>query len=508
MEVDKQVELWDTHQNESSNVIGGIFMSSNYPPFGNAPARPCQRCGNPLPPNEARCAYCGLMNTTSQPNNIVAQPSSGAAWGGPAPQQSFGSSQQGGQPWGQSPSAQPAQNNPFANSSVSRQSFSPPNQPLAPTNPYYGAPNQQSPTSNPFLGAAGQPTGTNGFGSSASQPQLYAQQSPSPTTGTFQNSGTNGFASPQQNGFIPNNAQGFSSSGFGQQPQQPITGNFTPPPNLHGFQTSGFTQSAPPNGFQQERPMSPPERKGGPNVRLSIAVIVLLVLVVGGGFGGYYYVKHNTVTTAQIIPTTVPTPTPTGNALFSDPFANNSKGWDLTTKAGAFSVKVGGGTMALEDDNNKLLWELIPGGKTFSDFYLTVDATLSKGTQSNGYGIYIRGSSAQTIDIATYYRFEIYGDGTFAIFKGTVDANGVSNSSFLVNYTNNPVIQKQGHVNHIAINAKGSTLTFYVNGQIVKIVTDNTYNTGSIALFVSNLPHTTPGAQATFAKLAIYPPQH
>ena len=485
-------------------------MSSNYPPFGNAPARPCQRCGNPLSPNEARCANCGLMNTPSQPNSAVAQPSSGAAWGGPAPQQSFGSGQLGRQPWGQPPSAPPAQNNPFANSTLSQQSFSSPNQPFAHPTPFYGSPNQQSPTANPFLGASGQPTGTNGFGSSPSQPPLYAQQPPLPTTGTLQNSATNGFVSPQQQqrGFSPNNAQGFSSTGFGQQPQQPNTGNFTPPPNLNGFQTAGLTQSAPPNGFQQGNPVPPPERKGVPNVRLIIAVIVLLLLVVGGSIGGYYYVKHNTATTALVTPTTVPTPTPTGNALFSDTFANNNKGWDLTTKAGEFSVKVGGGSMALEDDNNKLLWELIPGGKTFSDFYLTVDATLSKGTQSNGYGIYIRGSSAQTIDIATYYRFEIYGDGTFAIFKGTVDANGVSNSSFLVNYTNSPVIQKQGHVNHIAINAKGSTLTFYVNGQVVKIVTDNTYNAGSIALFVSNLPHTTAGAQATFANLAVYPPQH
>lgn len=480
-------------------------MSSNYPPFGNAPAWPCQRCGNPLPPNEARCVHCGLMNTPSQPNNVVAQSSSATAWGGPAPQQSFGSGQQGGQPWGQPPSVQPVQNNPFANSSASQQSFSSPNQPFAHTNPFYGSPNQQSPSTASFGGTHGQSTGTNGFGFSASQPPLYAQQSP--TTGTFPNSTTNGFVplQQQQNGFTPNNAPGFSPSGFGQQSQQPNTGNFTP--HMNGFQTGGFTQSAPPNGFQQERPVPPPERKGGPKVGLIITVIVLLILVVGGGIGGYYYMKHSDTPAAQSTPTTVPTPTPTGNALFSDTFANNNKGWDLTTKAGEFSVKVGGGSMALEDDNNKLLWELIPGGKTFSDFYMTVDATLSKGTQGNGYGIYIRGSSNQTIDIATYYRFELYGDGSFATFKGTVDATGISNSSVLVNYTNASVIQKQGHVNHIAINAKGSTLTFYVNGQIVKIVTDNTYNTGSIALFVSNLPHTTAGAQATFANLAIYPPQ-
>ena len=58
-----------------------------------------------------------------------------------------------------------------------------------------------------------------------------------------------------------------------------------------------------------------------------------------------------------------------------------------------------------------------------------------------------------------------------------------------------------------SVSAKGPTMTFVVNGQTLKIVTDNTYSSGSIALFVSNLPHTTPGAQATFSNLVIYPLQ-
>jgi len=154
-----------------------------------------------------------------------------------------------------------------------------------------------------------------------------------------------------------------------------------------------------------------------------------------------------------------------------------------------------------------LFSELIPGGKNFSDFYLTTDVVLSKGTQNNGYGIYIRGASSQTFDIATYYRFEIYGDGTFAIFKGSVDGTGTSTSSLLVIYSQSSTIQKQGNVNHIAISAKGPTMTFAVNGQTLKIVTDNTYTSGLIAFFVSNLPHTTPGAQATFSNIVVYPPQ-
>jgi len=465
------------------------------------------------------------MNTPAQPNNSIAQSPSGMAWGGAVPQQSFGSGQQ----WGQPPQAQQpsSPNNPFNNSTVPQQSFGSPNSPNTGTNPFYGSSNQQSPTTNSFFGTAGQPgqQGTpNNFGSSIPQQPFYSQQSSAPTTGTFQNSNPNGningFAAsssgfvrpPQQVGFPPNNM-----SGFGQQPQQPTTGDFTPPPNMNTFQAGGFAQSPPMNSYSQQFPgqsrplqsLQPPARKRRPKVGLIITVIVLLVLVVGGGIGGYLYVAHhNPPATVQVTPTMVPTPTPAGKTLFSDTFANNNNGWDLTTKPGEFSVKVGGGSMVLEDDNNKLLWELVPGNKNFSDFYMTVDATLSKGTQSNGYGIYIRGASNQTIDIATYYRFEIYGDGTFAIFKGSVDSTGVSSSSILVTYTNSTVIQKQGRVNHIAINASGSKLTFYVNGEIIKIVNDNTYNAGSIAFFVSNLQHTTPGAQATFANLAIYPPQH
>ena len=120
---------------------------------------------------------------------------------------------------------------------------------------------------------------------------------------------------------------------------------------------------------------------------------------------------------------------------------------------------------------------------------------------------YIRGASNQNLDIATYYRFELYGDGTFAIFKGTVDGTGTSTSTSLVKNSPSPAIQKQGKVNHIAISAKGPTMSLIVNGQTLKIVTDNTYASGSIAFFVSNLPAAPSGAQATFSNFIIYPPQ-
>ncbi|GAC1653109.1 MAG: hypothetical protein NVS4B12_24800 [Ktedonobacteraceae bacterium] len=266
-----------------------------------------------------------------------------------------------------------------------------------------------------------------------------------------------------------------------------------PPASTHGYQPETFVQF--------------PKKKRA-RVGLIITIVVLLLAIVGGGTFAYLYLKKAPGTTiSQTTPNAVATLAPTGNALFKDTFTDNKNGWDTSSKDGQFSVKIGGGSLLLEDDNHRLLWDAVPNNKPFSDFFLTVDASLSKGDQGNGYGIYIRGALNQNAEIATYYRFELYGDGTFAIFKGTVDAVGASKNNVLVDYTNSSAILKQGQVNHISVNAKGSTMIFTVNGQILKTVIDNTYTTGTIALFVSNLANTPPGAQATFANLSIYPPQ-
>ena len=295
---------------------------------------------------------------------------------------------------------------------------------------------------------------------------------------------------------------------------------------MGGFQQQGFSQPLP-NGFQQSTFNSLPTAQYGapsgtlnasyeqeeadsgrqPKTGLIIGIIALIVVVLAASLGGGFLYLRSRTPVVQVTPTATPLPAPAGKPLFSDTFANNNNGWDLTSKAGQFSVKVGNGSMTLEDDNNRLLWELIPNNQNFSDFFLTVDANLTKGSQANGYGIYIRGTSDQNLDIATYYRFEVYGDGSYAIFKGKVDASGVSNSQQLVNYTPTTIINKAGKVNHIAISAKGSTMAFYVNGQKLKTIIDDTYASGSVALFVSNLLQSPAGAAATFSNLMIYPPQ-
>ncbi len=283
-----------------------------------------------------------------------------------------------------------------------------------------------------------------------------------------------------------------------------------PPPLSNYYGMPGQTQQPGFNNFNQTWQQNAyypapyaPEQKHGPRVGLIAGLIFLLIILVGSTFAGYTFYKNRNQNNNVVVTPTVMT-TPSIKPLFSDSFANNNTGWDLTSIPGKFSVKVGGGSMVLEDDDNKLLWEILPG-KNLTDFRLDVDAKLSKGDPNNGYGVYIRGASSQDSDLGTYYRFELYGDGTYAIFKGLLNASGQTQSNLVQTYTQNAAIAKAGTTNHITVVAKGPTLTLMVNSQTVSTYTDDNYKSGSIALFVSNLPKLNPGAQVTFANLAIFP---
>jgi 3-keto-disaccharide hydrolase len=280
----------------------------------------------------------------------------------------------------------------------------------------------------------------------------------------------------------------------GQSPQSNFN-NFYVAPQQNAFYSSPTTTYG---GYNQS-----PQRKRGSKVGLIIGVVLLVVFLVGGAFTGYFYYKNHFQNSSAISVTPTIVVTPTAIPLFSDSFANNTMGWDLTSNQGKFSVKVGGGSLVLEDDQNKLLWEVVPG-KIFTDFRLDVDATLTRGDPNNGYGVLIRASSQET-DLATYYRFELYGDGTYAIFKGYLDASGTTQSIKVQGYIAHPAIAKVGYVNHITIVAKGPAMSLMVNGQAVYTYTDDNYRGGSVALFVSNLPELPPGAKATFTHLAIFP---
>ncbi|HTI14739.1 MAG TPA: family 16 glycoside hydrolase [Dictyobacter sp.] len=192
---------------------------------------------------------------------------------------------------------------------------------------------------------------------------------------------------------------------------------------------------------------------------------------------------------------------------FADQFVDNRNHWNVQREADRYAVAITHEHLVLHDMNNSLLPVVLPTNMVYSNFRLAVDATLDQGDANNGYGIYIRAASAQDGGLATFYRLELYGDRTYAIFKGNLDANGnpQPEPEKLVDYTYQSAIQPQGHVNHMLVVANGSSITLIVNGQTLKTLTDTTYTDGELAFFVSNIQHASRGAQASFSHLAIYP---
>ena len=455
-------------------------MSSMYPPYNAVPQ--CQRCHVPLTVNEPRCANCGYYNTV-------------------LPER--GPSQQNQQPpaWNQTPS-QPLQREPQANQpqqqsdggllkrysvpTEQRNKYVPPSTPVAPP--------QAMPTQLPFA--------NNMPPQARQQPEMM----PYPIAQSLQTRENNtGYA--RQSGQLLHNGNYSQSAPQSASPSPFATGPTAPPTNF------GMSSNQMPPTYTQAPRFSYEEpRKRKTAIGKIIGVLILLLVIIGGSFLAYTFLftHKSSQQAARATPLHTPvvtTSAPQGTPLFQDNFTNNTNGWSIQSYPGEFSVALGNGVLKLENDNNKLLWELVPGGKSYGDFQLSVDAVLSKGSQDNGYGVYIRGALSQNMSITSFYRFELYGDGSFAVFKGTTDANGTLTTPRLVDYTNNTSIQKQGSLNHITINAKGSSLQFIVNGQTVSTVTDTTYTGGSAALFVSNLQKAPSGAEATFSHLAIYSAQ-
>lgn len=425
-------------------------MSSMYPSYGGVPTKQCPRCGVSLAVNETRCANCGYyMAPVSAQGNGSAQ--QGVPWNGGAPTMSNQQNQTNNQQWQQFPVA-----NGYAQSSAPSTGFNGQQQYMR----------QSNPSNYQFPAIPATPTGNGNY---------LGSHTPPVNTDRYY-----GVSSSQQP-----SSQAFSSS----PTNNPQTGSINAAP---------FTAS-----------YLPKPRKRGPDMKIIIGTTALLVVLIIGGVIGYTLLKapKQQASTGSGSTTTAPIPTPQGTPLFKDTFKDNAQQWNLLSEQGKFSAAIANNSLVLEDDNNQLLWVAVPGGKTFSDFNLYVDATLSKGEQNNGYGIYIRGAIGANNDFSTYYRFEFYGDGTFAVFKGGVDGAGNATSSRIVDYMQSPVIQKQGTVNHIEIAAKGSAMILFVNGKIVKTITDGSYAGGAVALFVSNLKGSRPVAQATFANFAIYPPQ-
>jgi hypothetical protein len=346
---------------------------------------------------------------------------------------------------------------------------------------------------------------------SFSQPQQLSFPPSANETNSLVQSGSQTNLSGQWYPGSPDNSFPSAQPG-GNGNQYGLNGQFPGSGNDQSFY-SAFSDQGQVNGLQPGFISSPQTPEVSQSVMVErrtlnrkkvVSLVVVLLVLIGASIAGYTVLtlrlgaKHTTSAPPGY-------PIPKGAPLFAETFTNNSKQWDMQSMQERYLVSIKKGNLILEDDDNKLFPILLPGSKSFNNFKLIINTLLSKGDRQNGYGLCIRGTTDPNGNLTAYYRIELYGNSTYAIFKVATDANGNTSSTTLVETTVHAAIKPMGHINQTVIIANGPKITLIVNGQTVQTFSDTSYASGVIALFVSNLPGTHPGAQATFSDLAIYP---
>lgn len=284
---------------------------------------------------------------------------------------------------------------------------------------------------------------------------------------------------------------------YGQMSAQG-TPSYVPPPQPGSYPPAiGYP---PPGGY----PIAPKKK---PRVGLIIGIIaIVVVLLCGGAVFAASRLGSSTANsptpTAQTQNTPAATPTvaqPTPQALFSDNFKDNSKGWASSGGTG-FSRIVGDNTLTMFDRNHKTVIESLPVDTTYDDLSVDTTFTFLKGDLNDSLGVYFRGDNNLDHD----YRVDIFGDNSYMISKDYLDSAKAPQVKLLVDVTHTDTLKPVGQLNKMTIIAKGSQIALLLNDKLITTVTDPDYTKGQVALFVQN-GKTSSEARGSFSSIAIYP---
>lgn len=121
-------------------------------------------------------------------------------------------------------------------------------------------------------------------------------------------------------------------------------------------------------------------------------------------------------------------------------------------------------------------------GESFSDGVYQVEATQVDGPLDNGYGMLFRADADQ----GNFYLFKVSGDGY--VWIGRYE-EGLEGPPIIGEHWFESTAVRTGinATNTLRVQAEGGNLIFFVNGEEVGRVTDNTFSNGDIGLFGQTL---------------------
>jgi len=242
---------------------------------------------------------------------------------------------------------------------------------------------------------------------------------------------------------------------------------------------------------------APGPRKGPPVIAI-VGAVVLLIVLLGGGI--FFFTRGKTTTTSTTTPAALTATAEASQALFFDNFANNGKGWTVGQTATS-SQAISNNTLILQtSDTTALLNEFLPTKQPFSDFKLVVSYTMQQGDKNDYLGIALRSKS----DFSQDYEVHLWADGSYTIGKDYLDSSGNIQFKTLFD-TKTPTFNSVGKPNTVTIIMVGNTLVFMNGNTVVKTITDGSYATGQIGLFLYH-GNTSSGITVAVSSIAVYPP--
>jgi len=240
-----------------------------------------------------------------------------------------------------------------------------------------------------------------------------------------------------------------------------------------------------------------------PHLLVIVGVAILLLAILGGSIFTLSRSRSATITQHGTTTNSSVAPVPSSASLFSENFADDSKGWGIGSGPG-FSSSIAHTMLNMSEANHRVLDIAIPGSNNthaiYSDFSATTTFTLLKADQNDSAGLYVRGASVNG-NFSQGYFVDIYGDNSYDIFKVFADS---TKDTFLVRPTPSSAINAVGQQNKLTVAMKGSNMVVLINDKFLISVSDTDFKSGQIALFVEN-GKSSNGVQASFSSVLVNP---
>ncbi len=186
---------------------------------------------------------------------------------------------------------------------------------------------------------------------------------------------------------------------------------------------------------------------------------------------------------------------PTSVIIYSDDFSNPQSGWQISQDVrGSRSGYEHQGLRIVVNDAQMDFWSEAP--VTYTDGRLAVDASKLGGPDDNYFGIFCR-----MTDSRNYYVFLVSSDGYYGIAK-VIDGNYQQLNSNSMDFS--PLITKGRGTNRVRADCIGTSLTLYVNGQLLVEVQDADLPSGKLGLIAGS--HEVIGVDILFDNFIVYQP--